>query len=562
MARKSRKADTVQSIPEIREAVYDTGLYIRLSVLDSGKKDGESIINQQEMLEQYVSERPELRLKSVFIDNGETGVDFLRPAWSDLISDCRSGKINCIVVKDLSRIGRNYIETGEYLDKILPLLGVRLIAVNDGYDNLDITTSGQIIANLKNLVNDIYAKDISRKVSAALHTKQQEGKFIGSYAAYGYLKTPDDKNAIVIDPETAPIVRQIFNWKAEGVGNAKICRRLNDAGILAPCRYRFMKGILKDKRYEKSLWHMATVIQILQNPVYLGNMVQGKHIGSLCDGKDRSRAEEQDWVVVEGTHEPIITQELFDQVREIMEARTAAFKAAQGKYAHFEKPELLFKGLLFCFDCGNPLYRYKSVTCGGKHCDWIYLCRTSETLKACSQKYLHETNLRNAVYDALRLQIQMCADINGIIGKLSREKDHRSRLTRFDAEIQEAEQELRRIASLRQAVYEDYATKLLTASEYQFATEKYSADAERQRQRLELARHEKTLYAECSTPTNKWLAAFSRFMDAEELTADLVQALIERVDVSNRNRVTVTFKFSDEYAAICGYSGYVSREVA
>ena len=557
MARTSRKNQSapVASEAQVREVAYDSALYVRLSLLDSGKKDGESIINQQDMLEQYVAARPEFILKSVFVDNGETGVDFIRPAWNDLMSECRSGRINCIIVKDLSRVGRNYIETGEYLDKIFPLLGVRLIAVTDGYDNLDITTSGQLVANLKNLVNDIYAKDISRKVSAALHTKQKNGDFIGSHAAYGYTKVPESKNIIAVDPETAPVVRQIFRWKSEGVSHAQICRKLNNAGVLPPNSYRLAKGIFKDERYRNTQWHIRTIITILENPVYLGNIVQGKHIGSLSEGKDRKRAKKEDWVVVEGTHEPIITKELFDQVQAVMKERTEQFKAAQGKYAHFEKPEILFKGLLFCSDCGAPLYRYKSVTGGGKYCDWIYLCRTSETLKSCPQKYLHETALNKAVHDALRVKIMACSNISSIIEKLSKESSHKSRLARFDAEIEEAEREIKRIASLRQAVFEDYAAKLLTASEYKFATGKYDADEEKQRKRLEAAKHDRSDYAQSSTPTNKWLTAFSRFMDAKELNIEMIQALIERVEVSNRDRVEVIFKFRDEFTAISEYTG-------
>ena len=244
MARKSRKADAViQAVPEICEVMYNTGLYIRLSVMDSGRKDGESIVNQREMLERYIAERPELALKGVFVDNGATGVDFLRPAWNDLMRECRAGKINCIIIKDLSRLGRNYIETGEYLEKILPLLNIRLISINDAYDSLNLTNGERLVSNLKNLVNDLYAKDISRKSSAALRIKQKQGAFIGTYASYGYLKDPCDKNKIVVDPETAPIVRQIFGWKADGVGSAQICRRLIEAGIPAPNKYRLEKSV-------------------------------------------------------------------------------------------------------------------------------------------------------------------------------------------------------------------------------------------------------------------------------------------------------------------------------
>jgi DNA invertase Pin-like site-specific DNA recombinase len=558
MARKSRKAGAEQAAPEAREVTYNTALYVRLSVLDSGKKGGESILNQQDMLERYVAERPEFTLKAVFADNGETGVDFLRPAWNDLMAECKAGRINCVILKDLSRLGRNYIETGEYLEKIFPLLGVRLIAVNDQYDNIHLTSNERLVSNLKNLVNDIYAKDISRKSSAALHMKQKNGEFIGNYAAYGYMKDPCDKHRIVVDPETAPIVRQVFQWKAEGVGTAQICRRLNDAGVLSPLRYRLENGIVTSEKFRDNVWQVKPIIDMLHNPVYLGHMAQGKHVGALCEGKGRSRAKADDWVIVENTHEPIVTQEVFDLVKTVMANRTAEYKSADGKFAHFTAPEQLLSGLVFCADCGKSLLRYKQVTKGGAKCDWIYLCRSYEMVKECTKKSIHQGDLERSVYDAVRLEIEKCADVGGIIDKLNRESGHKSRLARFDADIEDCEKELRRIASLRQAVYEDYAAKLLTLSEYQFATEKYGVDAERLKARLDTAKRDKAAYTQSSTPTNKWLAAFSRFLDAKELTAEMAQALVERVEVSDYNKIHIIFKFRDEYAAIAE----VARRVA
>ena len=552
MARTSRKQSAAQTAaPEVKAQVWNTALYVRLSVLDSGKKDGESILNQQEMLERYIAERPEFALKRVFVDNGETGVDFNRPAWSELLSECYKGKINCIVFKDLSRLGRTYIETGELLETILPGLGVRVIAINDHYDNLNLSNGGRMVANLKNLVNDLYAKDISRKSSAALRTKQKQGAFIGTYASYGYLKDPNDKNKIIVDPETAPIVRQIFEWKVEGLGNAQICRKLIDMGISSPNKYRLEKGIVKDARYAKSDWATPVIIRILECEVYLGHMVQGRKRGALYeDGGTHKLIDESQWTVVRDTHEPIIPQDLFDSANTVLRKRSAAFKKKRGKYDYFEKPPLLLKDLVFCADCGRPLYRYKSVTSKGKYVHWIYQCRTHDTLMTCPKKYINEVDLYRMVFETIRIEIQKCCDIKGIIAKLNRESAHKSRLARFDAEIEEAERELKRLSSLKQAVYEDYAAKILSVSEYQFATEKYGADAAKQQSRLESAKREKAAYTQNSTATNKWLAAFMHFTEAKEFTAEMAQALIERVEVSNRDSVKVTFKFRDEYAAI------------
>jgi len=555
MARKSRKADTIpQTTLPIRDITYDTGLYIRLSVMDSGKKDGESILTQQEMLKKYVAERPELTLEGVFVDNGETGVDFMRPAWNDLMKQCRSGKINCIIVKDLSRLGRNYIETGEYLEKILPLLNVRLIAINDSYDSLTLTNSERLVSNLKNLVNDLYAKDISRKSSAALRMKQKQGAFIGTYASYGYLKDPNDKNKIIIDPETSPIVRQIFEWKADGIGSAHICRRLIELGIPTPNKYRLMKGIVKDERYNESVWAIPVIKRILTCQIYLGHMVQGRKRGALYEGGGHGMINKNEWTVVYNTHEPIISQELFDRVNSVMETRTKAYNMQNGKYAHIEKPEMILKNLVFCADCGKPLFRYKKVQSKYNYVYWTYQCRNHNNLLNCPIKYIHEKNLYDAVYTAIRLELQKCADVKGVIEKLNRESSHKSKLANFDEEIETAERELRRISSLRQAVYEDYAAKLLTLSEYRYAVEKYNNDTEKERNRLETAKQEKNKYTQNSTPENEWLVVFDRFMNEKELTVEMAQSMIERVTVSSRDRVEVIFKFRDEYETVSEYA--------
>ena len=554
MARTSKKAQAAQAAPDNSVVVYNTAAYCRLSVMDSGKQDGESILNQQELLEGYISERPELNYKGVFIDNGESGVDFLRPSWNDLMRDCRKGKINCIVLKDLSRLGRNYIETGDYLEKILPLMGVRLIAVNDGYDSLTLTNSGRLISNLKNLINDLYAQDISRKSSAALRMKQKQGEFIGSYASYGYLKDPANKNKILVDPQTAPVVRQIFEWKAEGIGSSQICRRLTEAGIPAPNKYRLAIGILKDKRYENSGWSVSVIQNILTSEVYLGHMVQGRRRGALYEGGGRGKVDESEWAIVYDTHEPIVSQELFDRAGAVVTARTEAYNAIVGSNSHYAIPELVLKDLVFCADCGKPLFRHKSVRRQYNRVYLTYECPSHNNLKNCPIKYIHEKDLYSAVYMAIRVELQKCCEVTQIIEKLNRESGHRSRLAKFDAEIEETERELRRIASLRQAIYDDYASKLLTASEYQYATEKYSADTERLRGRLEAAKREKDEYAQGSTPVNKWLVAFSKFMDEQELTTPMAQALVERIEVSDHDKVTVKFKFRDEYLAVSEYA--------
>lgn len=285
---------------------YSAAVYARLSVADNrDNEDGDSLENQIRMIERYIQARPDFRLIGVYADNGKSGVSYERPAFGKLMNDIKAGKINCVVVKDLSRLGRNYIETGEYLERIFPGLGIRFIAINDRYDNIELTAGQMLTAGMKNLINDIYAKDISRKSSTALRIKQKKGEFIGSYAAYGYMKSKENKNKIVIDDEAAQVVRDIFRWKAEGESNAQICHRLNETGITSPCKYRYEKGILKSDKYAETRWRNETLKVILRNPVYIGHMAQGKN----------------NFVIAENTHEPLIDKEIFIAVQMVSDGK-------------------------------------------------------------------------------------------------------------------------------------------------------------------------------------------------------------------------------------------------
>lgn len=556
MARKSRRVVAAPAASSIAATIiYKTAIYARLSIEDTrDRKDSESLTNQQELIRQYILERPELELCSVFLDNGETGTNFHRPGWNRLLDECRSGQINCIVAKDLSRLGRNYLETGEYLEKVFPLLGVRVIAIGDSYDSLTLTDGKRLVSNLKNLVNDIYAKDISRKSSSALRQKQKNGDFIGSYAPYGYLKTAEDKNRIVVDEETAPIVRDIFRWKAEGVSHTRICRKLNEAGIPAPCKYRYQKGILKNERYADIQWAPATLKTILRNPVYLGHMAQGKNNGALYECRG-GRPQRSEWVVVENTHTAIVDADTFAKAQAVMESRHREYKAREGRYDYFQPPDNILKGLVYCADCGKPLYRYKSVTGKGKYVTYVFLCRTYTQLMeaGCTKKSIHETELVSAVHALLQAEIAKATDMGRIVERLNSGAKSKSRMGNLEQEAVDLDARLRRISGLRRSVYEDYVGGLLTEEEYRFAMGKYDADTLDLQRQLEEINRLREHHRQSFTPANKWLAAFQRFEIEEELTTEMVRALIERIEVTSDNRITVVCKYMDEQAALLGY---------
>ena len=289
MARTKRKANLL--MPELTPTastgrVFKAAGYVRLSVEDGGKPGADTLGGQKALIGGYIAEQADMQLVGLFCDNGRSGTDFVRPQFERLMDLVRKGQIDCIVVKDLSRFGRNYKETGNYLERIFPFLGVRFIAINDNFDTLTVerTQDGYIVPQ-KNLINEVYSKDISRKSGSALETKQINGEFIGAWAPYGYSKDPENKNHLIINPDTAPIVQQIFAWRQERISLVQIGRRLNDAGIPSPSAYLYLTGAVKTEKYKDVLWHTQIIKNLLAHPVYLGHMVQGRKKQSFYEGK-------------------------------------------------------------------------------------------------------------------------------------------------------------------------------------------------------------------------------------------------------------------------------------
>jgi len=387
-------------------------------------------------------------------------------------------------------------------------------------------------------------------VCAAMHTKQKNGEFVGATACYGYLKDKHNKNKLVINPETAPVVQQVFMWKAEGLGNTSICQRLEAQGIPSPYKYKYLKGIMKNPKFNKNVWIPETVSKILRNTMYLGHMSQGKKKEALYESMPLHEIKREDWIIVENTHEPIVSQELFDAVSAMLKEREAQYKEGYGKHNYLKNSAGLLQGLIFCAECDKALKRLNNVNKGKIW--WFYECRFYKTLKHCAKKTISETNLYSAVYEAIQVQLRACSDMSGVVDKLNRGSGYEAKLAGYDAEVGEIESELQRINLLRHAIFEDYAAKLLTVSEYQFANERYIANENELKKRLETTKQAKKQYN--TTPKNKWLVAFDQFIDDSKLTTEMAHALIERIDVHEGHRIVVSFKFRDEFEALLSSS--------
>jgi site-specific DNA recombinase len=559
MARISRRKDSmaVRASASV-EKIYDTAIYARLSSEDNGV-DGNSLDNQIYMLERYIEEKPDLMLCNVYSDNGVTGTNFDRPDFIRLMEDVRKGKVNCIIVKDLSRFGRNYIEAGNYLEKIFPYLGVRFISINDGYDSIKSDTgSDGLMISLKNLIYDIYAKDVSKKISDAYEVKQKSGQFIGDFAPYGYLKDQKDKHKLVINDETAPMVRKIYLMRLEGMGISSIVRKLNDSGIIPPRRYLFEKGLVKSEYYAKQgLWNDNTLLMMLQNPTYIGHLAQRKSTSAFYKGIKSQRNAPKDWVVVENTHDPIIDSNTFYTVQKIMEQSKQQYDdkmgAAREKYE--DNTENVLKGFIICGDCGaKMLRRTGSRDKNGKIYAYRFDCPAHYRKKGfCSTTSIREDFILNGIYQAIKAQIKVAADVQKIIGEIVKSVTYRSKQTQIDIETENIRKKLKKLSGMKCSLYEDYTRKLMTENDYIYAKKKYEQDAVQLQEQLNGLLTEKTAFSEILTPDNKWMAAFKRFENEKEVTKEMLSELIVGIKVYGSQNIEITYTHQDEYDKLIAY---------
>lgn len=549
--------------------VYSTGIYGRLSVMDNGKQDGDSIDSQIALLEQFVADRPYLALTDRFIDNGYTGTVFDRPEWDRLMEAVRNGLINCIVVKDLSRLGRNYIETGQLLEKVFPFLGVRFISINDGYDSAALSSTDELSASLKNIVNDYYAKDISQKASSALKAKRQRGDYIGSYAPYGYQKDPENKNHLIIDPKTAPTIRKIFQWRAEGMGYTTLLRTLNDLGIPSPGRYRFENGIItnNNKRGCALLWNRHVLSDILRNIVYLGHLAQGKSSASLYRGVAFHRTAQSEWDVVYDTHEAIVDEDLFNRVQALNNARAAAYKDVCGKYDHLPKRDNPYGRRLVCGDCRTTLKLYRNIYRGGKKACFTYICPTYEEhgARACfGRKSMRSTRLDDAVLATVKKQMDLFMDAHQVLETLLRTKAQ-SQAPQSPAvknDLDELQKEYKRKRGLFTSLYTDYREGILTKEEFAFAKSKYQSELTVLEQRIAEADGAPKHVEPLVPAAQQWMPRIKRYRSADRVTSELVETFIEEIRVASDDAISIRFSFENQYAALLDACARLQTEVA
>lgn len=536
-----------------KKHIYRAFSYKRLSKEDGDKAESNSIANQQKLIREYVQKQEDIELVGEFSDDGYTGTNFERPQFMEMMDAIRRGEADCIIVKDLSRFGRDYIDTGRYIQKIFPMLGIRFIAINDNIDSAREDQADDLIIPFKNLINDSYCRDLSIKLRGQFRVQRTNGEFIGAYAAYGYLKSEQDKHKLVVDEEAAEIVREIFSMKLQGYSQKQIADHLNHIGVLAPAEYKRQCGMNYQSGFQlkaRSTWTPVAVTRILQNRIYTGRLEQGKRSTPNYKVKRMLDKEPEEWIVVENNHEPIIEELVFRAVERSMERDTKVS----------EKGTVLpLSGVLYCGDCKNQMVT-RSVTRGNKKF-FYYVCGTNKYGNGCTSHSFSVSKLEKKVLNAINLHIELVSDIKKAMDELGQDKLRSHRIMRVERQIESREKEIEENREYRLRLYESKAEGLINGEEYIKLRQRYMQrieEGEKQILQLKEELHRMELGV---MENNSWMDSLMKYGEVTKLTRDLVLMVIDKIYIYEDKIISIQFNFRDELKSLKEFVEGTAKEV-
>ncbi len=523
------------------------GLYLRLSRDDGDKAESDSIHSQRNLLMDFISKNRSFCYKREYVDDGYSGTNFDRPSFTRMLEDAQKGIINCIMVKDLSRFGRNYIETGRYLERIFPSMGLRLIAVNDNYDTLDRDSSdNEIVVPFKNLVNDAYCRDISLKIRSHLDVKRKDGQFIGSFAMFGYEKDSKNKNHLVIDEDAARIVELIFQLRLNGYSTQRIASKLNELGFHPPYEYKRKKGLNYNsgfKSADKAGWTRETVMRILSNEMYTGTMVQGKTRRINYKVRKSLSVMPEDWIRVEHTHVPIIEKATFDMVQELAALDTRVAPEKDDVYP--------LSGYIKCGCCGQNMVR-RMASHGGKKYHY-YHCSTYKAGGNCSAHLINCDKVERVVLEAVNRQIELLDKAEYMISFISQNGSDRSYIRLIREQIDKLKLEIDHYGELKARLYRDMVEDLIDRGQFEELNRRFDKSRSQVEETLRALEKKEQLFLSNQLQFQPWVENIRRYKNMPELSRSVVISTIDRVVVNNSKEVEVHFKFEDELSEITKY---------
>jgi DNA invertase Pin-like site-specific DNA recombinase len=527
--------------------------YIRLSYTDDKSVESNSVSNQRKLIDDFLAQHPEIEVVCEKVDDGYSGVLYDRPAFMEMMELIKSGAANCVIVKDLSRLGREYIETGRYLRRVFPAYGVRFIAINDNVDTLN-DEPDDLTVSVKNIINEAYSRDISVKTRSALDIKRRSGDFVGAFTVYGYLKTGDKHKSLTVDPFAANVVRDIFRKRLDGLSAYHIAEELNKAGILSPLAYKRSEGLPYAKGgyadTEECKWSATTILRILSDEIYTGTMVQGKQTTPHFKLKVRELKPSEDWVRVENTHEAIIDKADFDLVQRLKGLDTRTSPQSDKVY--------LFSGVLICGCCGGRMTRKINRSNGREYV--YYYCPTGKKGGCKSSSMIKESELTECVQSSLKAHINSVVSLNSLITSISRERINQGLVQEYTGYIKSNEEQLARVEKFKRNLYESLVSGALSKEEFLQYKQEYSAKAEEIKKAIEDWNGKLSEVLENRGERNRWLNHFLQFAEMEEIDRSVVSRLIQSIKISADKQIEVRFNYQDEYQKAADFIKQISDE--
>lgn len=528
--------------------IWNAALYIRLSREDGDKLESDSITSQRDMLYRFLSQNPDLKTFDEYVDDGVSGTTFERPSFQRMIEDIKTNKVNCVIVKDLSRLGRNHIETSKYIEILFPMLKVRFIAINDQIDSyLKPQSVNNVIVPFKNLLNDEYCRDISMKIRSSLTIKRENGQYIGSFPCYGYVKSKEDKHKLVIDEEAAQNVRNAFRLFIDGATLRGIATTFNESGILTPSEYKRSKGF-NDRHYtthEKAFWDTIAIRRMLTNQMYVGDMVQKQmeivsYKVNICRRIDKDKR-----IIVPNTHEPIISREDFNKVQSLLNRDTRVCVSNN---------ELdLFSGFVKCGDCKRGMNKkhiyqpYKDY--------YYYICNTFKKngKSACTKHAIRTEKVKEAVFEVVKQYINIAVTMENLIDFINHSEEKCKETTKYDNALKGKFREREEMNRLLEDLYPDWKKGFISQEMYFSLKDKY------EKKKIEILNAIEDLQIQIEaiknglTKENRFIENFKKHQNITELTRDIIVELIENVYIYEGGRIEVVVKFRDEYLTALEY---------
>ena len=540
----SRVSKYDKSKIETNEVIWKAGLYLRLSKEDDVSKDeSDSISSQRELLLSFIKKDPKIDIYNIYVDDGYSGTTFDRPNFQRMWEDIKNGRINCVVVKDLSRFGRNTIETSNYIEVIFPMLKVRFISLTDQIDSyLNSQSINGLLVPFKNIMNDEYARDISVKVKSAQNTYRNKGLFIGSFPSYGYIKDPNDKHKLIIDEEASAVVKQIFQMYLSGMGFLTIAKKLTNDRVKSPFEYKVQKGynyqtpVAKNKYH---IWRDTTIQRILTNQMYVGDMVQGtRSVINYRNHKLKPKSKEE-WVIVRNTHEAIISREDFDKVQNMLQLNKK----------DYIKPFRIYVlgGLVKCGDCGAVL---ETALCSSKNLKnkYYFRCPTYILSKGlfCSKHTIRNDYLEATVFQIIKKYIELSVDIESILKKIKLntiQKECQNQNAKLDFEIKKLKDKM-------SLLYIKFKNNELSENDYIIQKESVFEEIRKiENQIISLSSSIKN----DKFPHTNFINSLAKYKGMNGLTKEMANELIKEILIFNKNEVEIKLNFDDEFANVIDF---------